>query len=261
MKGIVLAGGRATRLYPLTAHISKHLLPVYDRQLIFYPLNTLISAGIRDILVIVSAQQPALFVDLLSGVFNDRDVNIFFRTQDKPRGLSDAFILGESFIENDDVMLVLGDNIFEHNFFNAVTHFNVGCKIFLKEVPDPRPFGVVEIKPNGKVVSIEEKPEKPKSNLIATGAYIFDSRVSMLAKTLKPSKRGELEITDLFRLYNEIDPYYLQTEIIEGEWLDAGTPESLLEAGNIVKEKGLYKNFHPFIEEGIKRFIKKVRAT
>lgn len=257
MKGIILSGGTATRLFPLTATTSKQLLPVYNRQMIFYPLNTLIRAGIKDILMIVSPDHSGQYLNLLGSIFKKYGVNLYFEVQKVPRGLADAFILGESFIDKDNVTMILGDNIFEDDFSQAIKNFKSGGMIFAKEVSDPERFGIVEFDSDGKALSIEEKPEKPKSNFCVTGVYIYDNRVVEIAKNMKPSVRGEVEITDVnneFLLRNE-----LAVKKIEGEWLDAGTFDSLLAAGNIVKEKGIYKNFDPIIDQAIVEFNEELK--
>ncbi|TSC53182.1 MAG: Glucose-1-phosphate thymidylyltransferase [Parcubacteria group bacterium LiPW_39] len=252
-KGIILAGGTATRLFPLTATTSKQLLPVYDRQMIFYPLNTLIKAGIREILIIVAPEHSGQFLNLLGSIFKKYGVNLYFEVQQVPRGLADAFILGESFIEKDNVMMILGDNIFEDDLAKFIKKFKKGGLIFAKKIfDDPRRYGIVEFSKNGKVISIEEKPARPKSNYCVTGAYVFDWRVVAIAKNLKPSDRGEIEITDINNKYLMMGE--LAVEKIKGEWLDAGTFDSLLEAGHIVKNKKLYKNFHPLIDKAIAAF-------
>lgn len=252
-KGIILAGGTATRLFPLTATTSKQLLPVYDRQMIFYPLNTLIKAGIREILIIVAPEHSGQFLNLLGSIFKKYGVNLYFEVQQVPRGLADAFILGESFIEKDNVMMILGDNIFEDDLAKFIKKFKKGGLIFAKKIfDDPRRYGIVEFSKNGKAISIEEKPARPKSNYCVTGAYVFDWRVVAIAKNLKPSDRGEIEITDINNKYLMMGE--LAVEKIKGEWLDAGTFDSLLEAGHIVKNKKLYKNFHPLIDKAIAEF-------
>ncbi len=256
-KGIILAGGTATRLFPLTATTSKQLLPVYDRQMIFYPLNTLIKAGVKEILIIVAPEHSGQFLNLLGSIFEKLDVHLEFIVQTVPRGLADAFILGEEFIDDDNVAMILGDNIFEANISDSIKNFEKGGQIFVKEVPDPERFGVAEFDENGNVISIEEKPEKPKSNYSVIGAYVYDSRVVEIAKTLKASSRGEIEITDINKKYLEMNE--LKVKKIEGAWLDAGTFDSLLEAGRIVKEREIYKNFHSETEKAISEFNKNLK--
>lgn len=252
MKGIILAGGTATRLFPLTATTSKQLLPVYDRQMVFYPLNVLVKAGIRDILMIVAPEHSGQFLNLLGSIFKNYGIHLYFEVQKVPRGLADAFILGESFIDEDNVTMILGDNIFEDDLSPFIKEFQKGGVVFAKEVEDPERFGVVEFDKSGKAISIEEKPASPKSNFCVTGAYIYDNRVVKIAKSLEPSARGEIEITDINRKYLEMGE--LKVNITNGAWLDAGTFNALLEAGNIVKEKKLYENFDPLINEAIKEF-------
>jgi glucose-1-phosphate thymidylyltransferase len=252
MKGIILAGGTATRLFPLTATTSKQLLPVYDRQMVFYPLNALVKSGVKDILIIVAPEHSGQFINLLGSIFKNYGIHLFFEVQKLPKGLADAFILGESFIDNDNVTMILGDNIFEDDLSPFIKNFVSGGVVFAKEVPDPERFGVVEFDKGGKAISIEEKPENPKSNFCVTGAYIYDGRVVEIAKSLKPSDRGEIEITDINKKYLEIGE--LNVNIIKGDWLDAGTFDSLLEAGNIVKNKQLNKNFDPLIDQAIVEF-------
>ena len=252
MKGIILSGGTATRLFPLTATTSKQLLPVYDRQMIFYPLNTLIKAGIKDILIIVAPEHSGQYLNLLGSIFKNCGIHLYFEVQKLPRGLAEAFILGESFIGNDNVTMILGDNIFEDNLEEEIKSFAGGGTVFAKEVSDPERFGVVEIDGNGKAVSIEEKPAAPRSNFAVTGAYIFDSRVVEIAKNLAPSERGEVEITDVNNRYLSLGE--LSVKKIDGSWLDAGTFDSLLEAGQVVKEKGISRNFDPAVEKAIAEF-------
>ncbi len=234
MKGIVLSGGSATRLRPCTKITSKQLLPVYNRPMIYYPLNTLIKAGIKDILIIVAPERAGDYLNLL-GSGKEFGVKFTYEIQDQPRGLADAFIVGENFIDNDNVAMILGDNIFEDDLSEEIKNFKSGGKIFAKEVPDPERFGIVEINKNGKAISIEEKPKNPKSNLCITGLYIYDSRVVEAAKQMKPSNRGELEITDLHNWY--LTKGELEVAMVKSEWIDAGTFDSLLEAQILAKEK------------------------
>jgi glucose-1-phosphate thymidylyltransferase len=241
MKGIILAGGSGTRLYPLTKVTSKQLLPIYDKPMIYYPLSVLMNAGIRDILIISTPQDTPRFEDLL-GNGNQFGVNLQYAVQPSPDGLAQAFIIGADFIGNDSVAMVLGDNIFAGHglrkrlnqaLVNAET--GKGATVFGYYVDDPERFGIVEFDKNGKAVSIEEKPEKPKSNYCVTGLYFYDNKVVSYAKSLKPSPRGELEITDLNRIYLENNA--LNVELLgQGfTWLDTGTHESLVEATNFVK--------------------------
>lgn len=234
MKGIILSGGSATRLRPCTKITSKQLLPVYNRPMIYYPLNTLIKAGIKDILIIVAPERAGDYLNLL-GSGKELGVKFTYEVQDKPRGLADAYVVGENFIDDDDVTMILGDNIFEDDLSEEIKKFKNGGKIFAKEVPDPERFGIVEMDKNGKAVSIEEKPKNPKSNLCITGLYIFDKRVVEVAKNLKPSERGEIEITDLQNWY--LAKNELEVAMVNGKWIDAGTFDSLLEAQILAKEK------------------------
>jgi glucose-1-phosphate thymidylyltransferase len=252
MKGIILSGGTATRLFPLTATTSKQLLPVYDRQMIFYPLNTLISAGIKDILMIVAPEHSGQYLNLIGSIFKNHGIHIYFEVQKTPRGLADAFIMGESFIDGDNVTMILGDNIFEDSMENAIKNFSKGGLVFAKVVPDPERFGVVEFDENGKAISIEEKPKSPRSNYAVVGLYTYDGQVAEIAKNLKPSIRGEIEITDINNKYLENGELIVNK--INGSWLDAGTFDALLEAGNVVKEKGISRNFHPLVNEAIDEF-------
>jgi glucose-1-phosphate thymidylyltransferase len=257
MKGIILSGGTATRLFPLTATTSKQLLPVYDRQMVFYPLNTLIKAGIRDILMIVAPEHSGQYLNLLGSIFKKHKVNLYFDVQKIPRGLADAFILGETFIGSDNVTMILGDNIFEHDFSKEIKKFKKGGIIFGKKVPDPERFGVIKFDKDKKAIKLIEKPKEWLSDYAIVGIYIFDNKVSKIAKKLKPSVRGEIEVTDVAGKYLEIGE--LMVEKINGEWLDAGTFDSLLEAGNIVKSKKLYKKFHPIIEKAISEFNSEIK--
>lgn len=257
MKGIILAGGTATRLFPLTTTTSKQLLPVYDRQMIFYPLNTLIKAGIREILVIIAPDHCGQYLNLLGSLFKKCGIRLVFEVQKVPRGLPEAFILGESFIDNDNVALVLGDNIFENDFSGAIKNFKSGGHIFATKVSDPERSGVVKFDEQGKVVKIVEKPKEWISDYAIVGLYLYDKRVIEVAKNLKPSGRGEIEIVDLHNFYLEKNELTVTT--FDGAWLDAGTIDSLLQAGNVVKEKGINKNFHPLIEEAIREFNEEMK--
>ena len=252
MKGIILSGGTATRLFPLTATTSKQLLPVYDRQMIFYPLNTLIKAGIKDIFMIVAPEHCGQYLNLLGSIFEKHGIRLEFKVQKVPRGLADAFILGESFIDQDNVTLMLGDNIFEDDVSSAIASFQSGGLIFAKKVPDPERLGVVKFDEDGKAVDIVEKPKEWISDYAVPGLYVYDNSVIEVAKNLKPSPRGEIEITDINKYYLKEEK--LKVEIVKGAWLDAGTFDALLEASQIVKEKGLSANFHPIINEAIEEF-------
>ena len=241
MKGIILAGGSGTRLYPLTKVTSKQLLPVYDKPMIYYPMSVLMNAGIRDILIISTPQDTPRFEDLL-GDGHQFGVNLTYEVQPSPDGLAQAFIIGADFIGNEPVAMVLGDNIFaghglKKRLRTAVTNAESGkgATVFGYYVDDPERFGIVEFDQNGKAVSIEEKPEHPKSNYCVTGLYFYDNQVVDYAKSLKPSARGELEITDLNRIYLEAGK--LNVELLgQGfTWLDTGTHESLVDATNFVK--------------------------
>jgi len=258
MKGIILAGGTATRLFPMTATTSKQLLPVYDRQMIFYPLNTLIKAGIKDILIIVAPENSGQFLNLLGSLFRKYDIHISFEVQSVPRGLAEALILGENHIGNDNVTLILGDNIFEDDFSKEIKNFQSGGHVFVKKVADPERFGVVKFDKNNRAIKIVEKPEKWLSDYAITGLYVYDNNCVEIAKKLKPSDRGEIEITDVNRVY--LKRKELNVTMFDGEWLDAGTPDSLLEASQIVKEKGISENFHPILKEAIEEFDAELKA-
>lgn len=250
MKGIILAGGNGTRLLPLTAIASKQLLPVYDRPMIFYPLNTLISAGVKDILIIVSPEHAGNYLNLLGSLLRRYGVNISFIVQKEPRGLAEAFILGEDFIDNGPCTMILGDNLFAGDFAEAIQSFERGGRIFAKEVPDPERFGVVEFDAaTGKVVSIVEKPKAPKSRYAIPGLYIYDAEVVRVAKGLKPSARGEIEITDLHNYY--LGQGTLDVRVIDGAWFDVGTHDSLLDASLQAREMNFRASFHPMIEEAL----------
>lgn len=229
MKGIILAGGKGTRLRPLTQITSKQLLPVYDKPMIFYPLNTLLKAGIKEILIIVAPDYAGHFLHLL-GSGKKFNAKFTYEIQEEPRGLSDAFIIGESFIDDDNVTLILGDNIFEDDLTEMISTFKSGGRVAALEVSDPERFGVAEFDKNGKVLSIVEKPKKPKSSFAIPGIYIYDSRVIEFAKALKPSSRGELEIVDLHKKYLKLKE--LDIVRINGKWFDAGNFDALLEASN-----------------------------
>ena len=237
-KGIVLAGGSGTRLYPITNSISKQLLPVYDKPMIYYPITTLMLAGIKDILIISTPSDLGLFKNML-GDGSQWGVNFSYESQASPDGIAQALIIAENFLNNDNSALVLGDNIFfgasMPERLDAASNFQEGAKVFAYHVNDPDRYGVVEFNNENKVLSLEEKPKSPKSNYVVTGLYFYDSEASEVAKSLKPSSRGELEITD-------VNNWYLENRTLEVElldhgfaWLDTGTHESLHEAGSFIE--------------------------
>lgn len=238
MKGVILAGGKATRLRPLTYVTNKHLLPIYNKPMIYYPLESMARAGIKDVLIITGPDHAGDFLNLLrSG--NDFGLKLAYEIQDEAGGLSQAVSLASSFADGENVLVILGDNIFTHDLSGAVVEFekqSKGAKIFAKEMPNASQYGVIEIDGAGHVLSIEEKPAKPKSNLAQTGIYIYDKQVFEFISQLNPSTRGELEITDLNNLY--VKQGSLTCEVMQGWWVDAGTSfDELLRANNQVADE------------------------
>ena len=239
MKGIILAGGAGTRLHPLTKVTSKQLLPVYNKPMIFYPLETLLRGGIKDILIIIAPDRAGDFLKLL-GSGREFGARFTYEIQDKPEGLAQAFIIGEKFIGKDNVALILGDNIFEDDFSKEIKAFKKGGHIFAKEVSDPERSGVVRFDKKGKALEIVEKPKEFISPYAIPGFYLYDHRVVQAAKQVKPSGRGELEITDLHNWY--LKKNELTVSIVKGKWIDTGTFDSLMEANLWAQKKSKLKN-------------------
>ena len=236
MKGIILSGGSGTRLSPLTKVTSKQLLPVYDKPMIFYPLQTLLKAGIKEILIIVAPERAGDYLRLL-GSGREFGAKFTYEIQDKPEGLAQAFLIGKDFIGEDSVCMILGDNIFEDDFSETIKNFKSGGLIFATKVPDPERSGVVVFDENNRAIKIVEKPKEWISDYAIPGLYLYDNRVCEVAKQVKPSARGELEITDLHNWY--LEKGELTVEKVKGEWVDAGTFESLFKAGELARKKAL----------------------
>ena len=238
MKGIILAGGRGTRLYPMTVAVSKQLLPVYDKPMIYYPLSILLLAGIKDILIISTPEDTPIYENLL-GDGKNIGASLSYKVQEAPNGLAEAFILGADFIGNDSVCLILGDNIFYGQDMTGILRNTIinldGATVFGYPVKNPRAFGVVEFDDNNNVISIEEKPEKPKSNYAVPGLYFYDNKVVEIAKNVKPSPRGELEITSINNAYLEMGKLKVNLLGRGTAWLDTGTPNGLLKAAEYVE--------------------------
>jgi glucose-1-phosphate thymidylyltransferase len=235
MKGVILAGGTGSRLHPLTKVTNKHLLPVYDEPMIYYPLKTLVNAGIKDILVVSGKGHVGHFLELL-GSGSDFGVRLSYEIQKEAGGIAQALGLAEHFVDGDDVTVILGDNIYEDNVSESVESFRTGARIFLKPVEDAHRFGVAEVdEKNSRVLGIEEKPKQPRSNYAVTGLYIYDNSVFEVVRNLKPSGRGELEITDVNNYY--IRQGKLSFSVLDGYWSDAGTFESLFRASELVRVK------------------------
>jgi glucose-1-phosphate thymidylyltransferase len=234
MKGIILSGGSGTRLHPLTKVTSKQLLPVYDKPMIMYPLETLLKAGIKEVLIIVAPDRAGDYMRLL-GSGKEFGAKFAYEIQDKPEGLAQAFIIGEDFIKDDNVTMILGDNIFEDDVSSTIKQFKSGGHVFVKKVSDPERFGQVKFDDKKNALEVAEKPKVKISDYALTGLYTFDQRASEIAKNLKPSARGELEVTDIVAEY--LKKGELKVDIVEGEWIDAGTFESLFKASELARKK------------------------
>lgn len=236
MKGIILSGGHGTRLYPLTRVTSKQLLPVWNKPMIYYPLQTLVQAGIKDILIIVAPEHAGDYLKYL-GSGREYGVNFTYEIQDKPEGLAQAFLIGEDFIDGDDVTMILGDNIFEQSekLAGVIRNFKSGGHVFAKKVPDPERFGVIKFNEKMEAQQIVEKPQEFVSDYAQVGLYVYDRQVSEIARNLKPSARNELEIVDVANWY--LNKGELKVSIVEGEWVDAGTFDSLYLAGELMRKK------------------------
>lgn len=242
MKGIILAGGYGTRLMPMTRVTNKHLLPVYDKPMIYYPIQCLVNAGIKDIMIVTGGNNAGDFLELLGDGRDFGLKELHYTYQQGAGGIAAALKLTEDFVDGDKIVVILGDNIIENNICGAVNDFaaqKAGAKIMLKKVPDPERFGVAEVDAKGKVLNIVEKPASPKSDLAVIGIYMFDGQVFEIISTLKPSGRGELEITDVNNAYLKLGT--LTSQVLDGWWTDAGTIESLFRATNMIAETGANK--------------------
>jgi glucose-1-phosphate thymidylyltransferase len=253
MKGIILAGGTGSRLWPLTAQTSKQMLPVGGVPMIFHPLNILIKAGIKDILIIVSPEHSGKFMNMLEPLLRPYGINILSGIQEIPAGLPEAFTIGAPVIGDENVTLILGDNIFEDTdtIINAIKNFEGGGHVFAKEVSDPERFGVATVNDANVVTNIVEKPQEPESNLAVTGAYIYDNEVIEIARNLKPSDRGELEIVDIHNYY--LQKEQLQLSTLSGAWFDAGTKESLREVDAYAAKNNFVEKFDPILVSALKK--------